>query len=259
MKNKYIHIILLSVFLISSCTTDPIGLDEEKDKGKILVCNAAVYSSAAREVGFWVNYNGTSFIQFPLRYSSILGYQAFLPGNVEVRLDSTNAKLNIPPTVPKATVATVNIPVLADHYYSLFLTGTDTNMQPLLLTDDLSLPSAGNCKIRFLNLSPDAGAIDIVNRLTGEKVVENLAFRAVKEFVEIPAATLELEIRETGTTNVLSQESGAFKGFYCYADNIYTFWVRGYRLTNALVTPPNNIDKGKLEILWMANRWKYPL
>jgi len=101
----------------------------------------------------------------------------------------------------------------------------------------------------YLNLSPDAGTIDIINRITGEKVVGDLAFRGVKEFVEIPAATLELEIRETGTTNVLSQELGAFKGFYCYANNIYTFWVRGYRLTNALFTSPNNIDKGKLEIL----------
>ena len=259
MKNNLIYIILLSLLTLSSCTNEPVGLDEEKDKGKILVCNAAVYSSASREVGFWVNYNGTSFIQFPLRYSSILGYRAFLPGIVELRLDSTNSKLNTPPVEPKATVATVNVTVLADKYYSLFLTGTDTNMQPLLLTDDLTFPAEGKCKIRFLNLSPDAGAIDIVNRITGEKVVENLAFRGVKDFEEIPAATLELEIREAGTTNVLSQESGAFKGFYCYADNIYTFWVRGYRLTNALVTPPNNIDKGKLEILWMANRWKYPL
>src|SRR5690606_33605081 len=44
--------------------------------------------------------------------------------------------------------------------YSLFLSGTADSLSSLLIEDDLTAPAKGKAKIRFVNLSVNAGALD---------------------------------------------------------------------------------------------------
>lgn len=60
---------------------------------------------------------------------------------------------------------------------------------------------ATGASLRVLNLSPDAGAVDIL--IDGQKVVTNLAGAAGSAFVPVAAGTLKLQVNATGTDTVV--------------------------------------------------------
>jgi hypothetical protein len=61
-------------------------------------------------------------------------------------------------TVYKADTLTLN----ENRYYSLFLANTAGHEEFVLLKDTITRPADGKASIRFINLSPDAPAADLV-------------------------------------------------------------------------------------------------
>jgi hypothetical protein len=107
--------------------------------------------------------------------------------------------------------------------YSLFLVNTTAAPQILLLTDTVSRPPAGGAGIRFINLSPDAPAVDLA--ITGGTVlVPNKGFKGYSSFANIGGnTTYNLEVRQAGTTTVLATLPNVAlnSGF------VYTIWLHG--------------------------------
>lgn len=90
--------------------------------------------------------------------------------------------------------------------------GTDTtvaavnvlaSIEPLVLDDDNTAPMPGMARVRFVHASPDAPTVDIT--LTdGTTLFDDVAFKQNAGYIEVPAGTYDLEVRdETGTTTVL--------------------------------------------------------
>jgi len=249
--------LLAGSLLLTACEKDePQGLGEEKDKAKVIFVNAAPNAAttpalAQREIAIWPFYNGVQFNNFPIKFPWSNGYKAFVPGNLVMRFDTARSQAN-DPSGPAANVAQITIPTTADTYYSVYAVGTAQKVETVVLTDNLSLPSAGKAKIRIMNYSPDAGPIDVVVVKAGGAVLAtNLGFKGVKDFFEIDPGIFSLEIREAGTTNVLSSRSVIIDPASCYS-----IWARGFK---TMPSPGNTNALSRINLSYHANRWTIPL
>ncbi|NEU08480.1 DUF4397 domain-containing protein [Flavihumibacter sp. R14] len=108
--------------------------------------------------------------------------------------------------------------------YSLFVIDKTETLKYLLLKDDLSKPAAGKARVRFVNVSPDAPALNLVIAGSTTDLVTNKAFKGSSEFLSIDAA-------EKVTFNVKNQTGGAIVAttgdVKIEAGKIYTIWVKG--------------------------------
>ncbi len=113
-----------------------------------------------------------------------------------------------------------------------------TEIEPLVLEDDNSAPAMGMAKVRFVHASPDAPTVDIT--LTdGTTLFDNVSFKEVGSYIEAPAGTLDLEVRdETGTAVVLTLEDVILE-----SGTVYTVYavglLAGEPALDALITVDN--------------------
>lgn len=114
-----------------------------------------------------------------------------------------------------------------DKSYTIFATGSlgSNDIQPLVLTDDLTAPTTGNAKVRFVHLSPDAPAVDVAVAGDGGAVLfDGQEFREASAFISVPAGTYDLEVRlDADNTVVLPLD-----GIELQSGMIYTVFARGF-------------------------------
>lgn len=131
------------------------------------------------------------------------------------------------------------LPLVADSETTVVALNTLGSIEPLVLDDDNTAPMMGMAKVRFVHASPDAPAVDIT--LTdGTTLFDDVAFKEVGSYIEAPAGTLDLEVRdETGTAVVLTLE-----GVTLEAGTVYTVYaiglLEGEPALDALVTVDND-------------------
>lgn len=131
-----------------------------------------------------------------------------------------------------AAIFSDTVTLVANTPYSLFLTGKTTAPQILLLTDSITKPASGKATIRFINLSPDAPAVDLVD---GSTVLSaNKSYKGFSSFIPVTGNTNHtFTVNQAGTSTVLATISNVNvnSGF------VYTVWLSG------LVTPTGTTDK----------------
>src|SRR6185437_3675168 len=109
-----------------------------------------------------------------------------------------------------------------NQYYSLFLANTSAHPQYLWLTDTIKQPASGQAGIRFINLSPDAGAVDF--SLQGANTsIDNRSFLGHSGFVPVAAGSYTIQVKKAGTNTVLASMNAA----NLFAGGVYTVWLQG--------------------------------
>ena len=127
----------------------------------------------------------------------------------------------------------VTTPILSDTMtvkpgvgYSLFVIDKIETLKYLLLTDDLTQPVTGKARVRFVNVSPDAPALNLAIGGSTTDLFTNKAFKGFSAFESIDAA-------EKVTFNVKNKETGAVEATIAdvkiEAGKIYTIWVKGLK------------------------------
>jgi hypothetical protein len=252
MKLRYIINGLVCLFgtLLLSCNKIDPGMDEMKDHAKLIFINAAPDVRPPvgnRFLGLFANFNGLDDVIQPLQFPWTSQYLPYTPGQYTIRIDTARtANATIPGR--RATVHTLNMTMEADKYYSLFAIDSAQRPTHLLITDDMSLPARGKVKVRFLNVSPDAGPIDIVNAANGNVLAARLTYRQVNQFVEIdPADMPNVRIRDSNTGVFISP---ANRRILLEANNVYTIWATGVRNARPGVTHT-------LRLAYIANRYRF--
>ena len=92
--------------------------------------------------------------------------------------------------------------------YTVLATGRVAQIAPLVLTDNLTNPAAGNIRLRLVHASPTAGNVDIYvtgttsDLATATPTLANVAFRAASAYLEVPAGTYRVRITPAGTKTV---------------------------------------------------------
>lgn len=150
---------------------------------------------------------------YPIKYGDDLDYFRAYAGTRHVAFSKNGAG---------TTVITDTVTLKQNMAYSLFLVNKAASPQYLFLTDSLTQPTAGNASLRFINLSPDAPAVDLAIK-GGAVFVTNKAFKGHSSFLPIPGKGYSFEIRQAGTTTVLATvDNVAVSNGY-----VYTILFRG--------------------------------
>jgi len=132
-----------------------------------------------------------------LEFGAISGWVAVPAGEHQVQVTAADADVS-------TAVIDVNVDLAADAAYHVAATGLLADITPQVYQVNLSdLDAMGDpmARIRVIHTSPDAPSVDIA--LTGGDVlISDLAFPNASDALEVPAASYDLEVRPTGTTDV---------------------------------------------------------
>lgn len=126
----------------------------------------------------------------------------FLEVNAGVR------RLRVRATGTTTTVIDAS-PVLATGgSYTVLATGLLADIQPVVAEDNLTDPPAGQVKLRVIHAAPAAAGVDVYATAPGADintatpVLTNVAFRAVSDYLTVPAGTYQIRVTPTGTKTV---------------------------------------------------------
>lgn len=214
----FFFISAFSILTLSSCLKDNDNHGRDTITAALTVIDGAVNAPTVNFVldgnPFTDAYGQIVDFSFGIRFPYVLAYS----GNRSAAFYEKGTRVD---PLYRSTIK-----LLPSKYYSLFLAGVigtaeaDT-LSTLLLEDDLTKPTGDNAKVRFINLSPDAGALDLIIE-TGKVFASNKEFKDYTTFQDIPAGTYTAQFKSTtGTVVDYDFELKLEKG------QIYTVWARG--------------------------------
>lgn len=164
---------------------------------------------------------GSSSIPYPKRYDYLRAYSGTRTGKV------TDSATN-------TTLYTKSFNLIAGKYQSLYIIKQNDTLSYAVYTDEIK-ETGGKAQIRFINLSADSPALNLV--LEGDTTTFNdRIFKAATPFKNVTPAkyTLLLKNKATGTVVATLADVPLVK------DTYYTIWARGLATTS--------VDKQKLGI-----------
>ncbi len=110
--------------------------------------------------------------------------------------------------------------------YSLFIVDNLATVKFLMLKDDLTKPESGKARVRFVNVSPDAGALNLNIEGKDTDLFSNKLFKEYTTFEAIDAGdkvTFNVKNTTGGTLATKIQDVKIESG------KIYTIWVKGLK------------------------------
>ena len=149
-------------------------------------------------------------------YSDYSAYLAFHTGE---------RTLQVGPFGASNVVTDTTVTLQDNKFYSVFVVDDFNHAELLVLADSGQAPATGKAKVRFVNLSPDAGSVQL--KAAESAVGTALAFKGATEFIDVDAATKTFTISSADSAVKLNLPSQNL-----VAGRFYTFLVRGYK------TPP---------------------
>ena len=157
-------------------------------------------------------------------------YLPTAPGNVEVSL-----------TIPKKATNIDSVEIFKGTYdlkvgkrYSLHLADT-LNKRSLLVDEDFTLPESNSVKYRFINLIPNAPAVDFYQGST--LVAANVGFMSITDPISLPAVSgsITWAIRLAGSATNISTYASSSTAF---DQRVYTVFATGYNGVGSASTEP---------------------
>jgi hypothetical protein len=148
---------------------------------------------------FGVNlaYGGTTPASLPAPSTAL--YSAVCTGDRTIVLQRT-ANTSV-------TVATIPFTVAAGTDYTVFATGGTAGgpVAGFVSTDDNAAPPAGQARVRILNLSPSAGALDVfltdenADLATATPIATNVPYQGASPYVNVAPGTYRFRAVPAGT------------------------------------------------------------
>jgi hypothetical protein len=149
----------------------------------------------------------------PLTFPNNTGYLSLDAGkrNIKVNVASSGA-----------TAIEADLEIKAGTNYSIFAANRVAKIEAVVLTDDLTAPAKGKAHVRFVHLSADAPAVDIVAKGAG-KLFSKVKFKKGTEFMPVDAGkvTLEVQLSSSGAVALTVPNVDLEAG------KIYTIWAKG--------------------------------
>jgi len=195
----------LTVFFLASCKKNNVDNTPQPDIAAFNVVNAAPGQTSFNFALDNQIVNGPA-----LTFTDPTGYISAYTGTrkFDVTLGGTTQ-----------SVLTDTLILEKDKYYSVFITG-QSSLSTLITEDDVTTPATGKAKIRFIQLSPDAGSLSL--GIKGETpLFPAQAFKTASAFIAIDPAQYIMEIKNDGG-NALTESNITIA-----AGRIYTVWAGG--------------------------------
>lgn len=174
-----------------------------------------VVNTLAGSTPFNFYLNSTKKSSTSITFPASSGYVSVTPGTYYLQLSLA--------TTPGVFFYNAsNLIFKTDSSYSSFITGQSGSPISILIRDDLTVPSVGKAKIRFINTSYNAGGLDVT--VNGTTAFTGIKYKGVGAFIEVPAGTYEFKANITGTVDNLATLSRQVladgKIYTLYADGL---------------------------------------
>jgi hypothetical protein len=219
---------MLSILLLSSCLKQ-----NDNQTYNPPVALVTVIQASPDEAPLDFSLDNSKVNINPLNFGDHIGYFQAYAGNRQIKFVNHATSGNI--FADTATLA-------QNTAYSLFLANKPAQPEILLIKDTVSRPADGKASIRFINLSPDAPAVDLA--VTGGAVlIGNEAYKGHSTFIPVTGnINYNFEIRQHGTVTVLA----TLANISLNSSYVYTIWFGG------LITPTTTTDKAAINIVTNA-------
>ncbi len=217
------------IFLFIGCSKAP-SLAPTKPVSAVNFLNASPNSQSVNVLIANAKFNAN-----PTNYGQSTGYIGVYSG-----LDS----IVVNNSITQASIIKTTVNFTAYNNFSVFLINTPAHQDLLLLQDTLNKPNVNlaNSALRFVNVSPDAPAVDLVIKSSGS-LVTNKSFKGYSSFAEVQGnQSYTLQVIKTGTQTVLAT-SNSIK---FQAGTVYLVWLHG------LVANTSSADQLTLDISSLA-------
>lgn len=123
-------------------------------------------------------------------------------------VDAGVRRLRVRATGTTTTVIDASPALANGGSYTVLATGLLADIQPVVAQDNLTDPAAGQVKLRVIHAAPAAAGVDVYATAPGADintatpVLTNVAFRAVSDYLVVPAGTYQIRVTPTGTKTV---------------------------------------------------------
>lgn len=185
LKALYLLFAIAAVTLISACG--------KSDTEVINYGSLSIYNTSPTSATYDAYINSTKANSVALPYAGGIKYAQLNTGTYDIKFTTAGET---------ASIYTKNVSVATSVFSSLYLVGTSGNFDGLFLTDDFSNTSTEKAYVRFINLSPDAAALDLGIKDATTNLATNKAYKAYSGFVAIDPGAKVLEIKGASTTTV---------------------------------------------------------
>jgi Domain of unknown function (DUF4397) len=132
-------------------------------------------------------------------FKTVSDYLKVKPGRFKVEVRKPGEPASSRPVI----AATVKLE--AGKAYTVAVFGQLTSVKAALLTDDLSRPGNGRSKVRLIQAIPGQRAVDLVTG--GDVLISNARFPSASDYQEVPAGSVDVEVRKAGGDQVLAKTS----------------------------------------------------
>ena len=120
------------------------------------------------------------------------------------------------------SILTLKLNVADGTSYDVVLFGTAAKLQGEEVKVDLTKLAKGMARIRVVHLAPDAGNVDVAAK-GGKVLFADLKPTQAAKYIDVPAGTVNLEVRPTGKTTI----DLALKGVKLEAGKVYDIFAIG--------------------------------
>ena len=215
-----------SLVFIASCDSD-----DADDIQPSPVSYVSLYNASPDAPDLNIVVDNRQINTYPFEYSDYTGYLRFYIGDRNLQFGPFGAS-NI---VVDSTVTLEN-----EKAYSIFVVDDFTDASLLVLNDNSEAPASGKAKIRFVNLSPDGGAVQLKVKDEPTSLTEDESFKEATEFFEVDAKTFDFEV----VSGVNGESKLQIPAVELQEGWFYTILVKGY-----IAPPAGNTNVLSAEIL----------
>lgn len=210
-SNSFIICIIAIVILLITLFMQSCKSDDPAPEARISLLSVTNASPTLATYNFYLN--NTKVHNGALPFGGGIPYLRLNPGIFAAKLTTESST---------ESLLSENITLENGKVYSLFVVEKGTNLDYLLIDDEIKTPAEEKAGIRFINLSPDAPALNIATK-DDVVIATDKAFKAASDFIEIPAKVYTFEIKDkaTGALKAEMKDIDIKKG------KIYTIIARG--------------------------------
>lgn len=214
---KFAYAILLFIsILFSACQKQ-----EEIDSTLSYI---RVINTAPTLATYYPIINGSSISSAALPFGGSTTYTTYLSGVNTLKFTSeSNAE----------SLLTKTISLAAGTYSSFYLINKPGALDGLMISDDLSLPAADKAYIRYINLSPDAPAMDLAKTGEATPLITNKTYKTASAFIAVSPGTYTFDAKETDTGTIKATSTSA----------IFTAGYHYDIICGGLINPANDTER----------------
>jgi hypothetical protein len=185
---------IAAVFLLAVASISMDSCSKE-DASVAAISGLTVVNASPTLATYNLYLNSAKVNAAALPFTGTIPYFKITPGANSLKFTSGNST---------ESLLTKVVTLEADKAYSLFLIDKAEKLDGLLVSDDLQATNTEKALVRFVNLSPDAGALEL-GQTGAATLVASQAFKAYSTFSAVDAKTYSLEIKNPAGGTVLSK------------------------------------------------------